>query len=223
MRRSAAAVPRPAVRRAAYCLPARRCAARAPAVEECADALTRPAGCPGGRQPGGATRGAGERSLSRQTERREKVAVRARRALAGVHEPRVAARRCQRGQPEAQRRWSYALSRLVILEFTRTYAVIAGTCCLCMAALLRVAVVLAASLPKAVKGRCYKTLSFLLSIHFLYPRTCLVAVVADAGFGAALPAGRGTAAALPRMALSPHTPSPFGDTYEFRSPLTRSC
>ena len=85
MRRSAGAVPRPAVHRAAYCLPVRRCAARPPAVEECADAPTRPAGCPGGRQPGGATRGAGEHSLSRQTERREKVAVRARRTLAGVH------------------------------------------------------------------------------------------------------------------------------------------
>ena len=44
----------------------------------------------------------------------------------------------------------------------------------------------------------------LLSIHFLYPRTCLVAVVAGAGLGAALPAGRGTAAALPpHGALAP--------------------
>ena len=51
-------------------------------------------------------------------------------------------------------RWrSCALSRLVILEFTPTCAVTAGTCCLCMVVLLSVAVVLAASLPEAVKGR----------------------------------------------------------------------
>ena len=51
----------------------------------------------------GATRGAGERSLSQQTKGREKVAVRARRTLAGVHGSRVVARRCQRGQLEARK------------------------------------------------------------------------------------------------------------------------
>ena len=59
MRRSAAAVPRPVVRRAAYCLAVRRCAARPPVVQECTDAPTSPAGCPGGHQPWGATRGRG--------------------------------------------------------------------------------------------------------------------------------------------------------------------
>ena len=101
MRRSAVAVPRPVVHRTD--LTARCCAARAPAVEECTDAPTSSAGCPGGRQPGEATRGAGERSLSRQTERRKKVVVRARRTLAGVHGPRVAARRCQRDQLETRK------------------------------------------------------------------------------------------------------------------------
>ena len=64
-----------------------------------------------------------ERSLSRQTERREKVAVRARRTLASVHGPRVATRRCQRGQLKAG---SYTLSRLVIHKFTRTCTIVEG-------------------------------------------------------------------------------------------------
>ena len=49
----------------------------------------------------------------------------------------------------------------------------------------------------------------------MYPRTFLVAIVAGAGLGAALPAGRGTAAALPRLALSPHTPSPAVEQSQF--------
>ena len=65
MRRSATAVPRPAIHRVAYCFPTRRCAARPPAVEECKDVPTRPAGCPRGHQPWGTTRGMGEHSLSR--------------------------------------------------------------------------------------------------------------------------------------------------------------
>ena len=119
MRRSAAAVPRPAIRCVVYCLPARRCVARSPAVEDCADAPIRLAGCPGGRQPGGATRGVGERSLSRLTERREKVAVRATRTLAGVHGPRVAARHSQRSQPEARK---LAELRLVTPRHPRVHA-----------------------------------------------------------------------------------------------------
>ena len=103
MRRSVAAVPRPAVHRVAYSLAVRYCAARPPVVEECADAPIRPAGCLGGRQPGGATRGVGERSLSRLTELREKVAVRARHTLAGVHGPVVAVRRYQRGKTDARK------------------------------------------------------------------------------------------------------------------------
>ena len=200
MRRSAVAVPRPAVRRAAYCLAVRRCAARPPAVEECADAPIRPARCPGGRQPGGATRGAGERSLSRLTERRKKVAVRARRTLAGVHGPRVAARRCQRGQPEARK---LAELRRVMPRHLRVHASLRcygwNVLPLCGGA---------TACGRRPQGRCCKTPSSLLSIHSLCPRTCLVAVVAGASLGAALLAGRGTAAALPRMALSPHTPSP---------------
>ena len=74
-------------------------------------------------------------------------------------------------------RWrSCASSRLVNLEFTRTCTIMAGTCCLCVAAILRVAVVLAASLPVAVKGRCCKTL-FLSTFNTLFvsthvPRGC---------------------------------------------------
>ena len=94
MRRSAAAVPRLLFAARLTALTARRCAARAPAVDKCADAPTSPAGCLGGHEPGGATRGAGERSLSRETERREKDAVCAGRTLAGVHGSSVAARRC---------------------------------------------------------------------------------------------------------------------------------
>ena len=104
MRRSAAAVPRPAVHRAAYCLPARRCIARPPAVEECADAPTRPAGCPGSHKPGGATRGArcgGPLAVAAYGGAR-KVVVRARRTQAGVHGPLDATRRRQRGQPDAK-------------------------------------------------------------------------------------------------------------------------
>ena len=123
MRRSAAAVLRPAVHREAYCLYLFRCAARPPAVEECTDAPTNSAGCLGGRQPGGASRGAGERSLSQQTEWREKVAVRAGRTLAGVHGPRVDARRCQRGQREAQKG---AELRLVTPRHPRVHA---NQCC----------------------------------------------------------------------------------------------
>ena len=53
-------------------------------------------------------------------------------------------------------RWrSCALSRLVTHEFTQSCAVMAGTCSLCVAALQRVAVVLAALLPEALKGRCF--------------------------------------------------------------------
>lgn len=54
-------------------LPARRCAARLP--EECTDAQTCQASCPGVRRPGGATRSAGERSASQQMERRERVVL----------------------------------------------------------------------------------------------------------------------------------------------------
>ena len=150
----------------------------------------------------------GERSLSRQTERREKVAVRARRTLAGVHRPHVAARRCQHGQPEAQKG---AELRLVT---PRHLLVHANLRCYCWNVLPVCGGATACGRrPRYfASGGCEGTLlqnSFsLLSIHFLYPRTCLVAVVAGAGLGAALPAGRGTAAALPRMAVSPHTPSP---------------
>ena len=208
MRRSAAAVPRPAVRRAAYCLAVRRYAARAPAEEECADAPTSPAGYIGGHQPGGATRGAGERSLLRQTERREKVDVRARHTLAGVHGPRVAARRCQRGQPEAQK---VAELRLVTPRHPRVHA---NLRCYCW----NVLPVCGGATACGRRPRCFAsggcegtTLrnAFLsafdtLSISTHVPRGCR---------GGRIPwrrllAVQGTAAALPRKALSPHTPSP---------------
>ena len=181
-----------------------RCAARPPAVEDCADAPTSPAGCPGGRQPWGATRGAGKRSLSWHGEARKSRC--SRRAHAGWC-PRTS--RCCPALPTwpAESR-SYASSRLVIHKFTRTCTIMTGTCCLCMAAILRVAAVLASSLPDAVKGRCCETL-FSRAFNTLFvctqvPRGCR----GGRRPWRRLPAGRGTAAALPRMALSPHTPSP---------------
>ena len=92
----------PAIRRAASSTAVRCCATRLLAVKESAGAPKSPAGCPGGHQPRGndaQRRGA----LNVAAERREKVAVRAGRALGNVHGPRVAARRCQSGQPKARR------------------------------------------------------------------------------------------------------------------------
>ena len=152
MRRSATAVPRPAVHRVAYCLAVRRYAARPPAVEECAYAPTRPAGCPGGRQPGGATRGAGERSLSRLTDAKKSLFAPGARWLVSTDLALLlGAANVASLKPGSWR--SYASSRHVIHELTPTITIMAGTCCLCVAELLRVAVVLAASLREAVKGQ----------------------------------------------------------------------
>lgn len=49
----------------------------------------------------------------------------------------------------------------------------AGTCCLCVAVLLHVAIVLAASLSEVVGGHCSNTISSQLSIHPLFPCKCL--------------------------------------------------
>ena len=58
-------------------------------------------------------------ALAVAAERREKVAVCARRTLAGVHRPHVAALRCQCGQPEAQKG---AELRLVTPRYPRAHA-----------------------------------------------------------------------------------------------------
>ena len=155
MRRSAAAVPRPAVRRAAYCLAVRRCAARPPAEEECTDAPTRPAFCP-------VVTNLGERRAARGSARCRGRPRGAKKSLfaPGVRwlvstDPSLLPGAANAASRKPGRRRSCVSSRLVIHDFMRICTILAGTRCLCMVALLRVAVVLAASLPEAVKGRCF--------------------------------------------------------------------
>ena len=147
-----------------------RCAARPPAVEECTDTPASPAGCPGGRQPGGATRGAGSAPY-RGRRRGAKKSLFAPGARWLVFTDLVLLPGAANAASQRPERWrSCASSHLVVYEFTQTCAVMAGTCCLCVAALLRVAIVPAASLPVAVKGRHWKTLSSLL-FNTLYVST----------------------------------------------------
>ena len=182
MARSRPSAP-PAVHRAAYSAPL-RCA-----VEECTDAPTRPAGCPGGRQPGVWTRGAGERSLSRQDGGAKKS--RKSRTLAGVHGPRAATRRCQRGQPETRK-----VSQLRLVE-PRHPRVRANLHCFGW----NVLPVCGGATACGRRPRCFTSggcegttllKAFLSAFNTLcFHARSSVAVVAGAGLGDALPAGRG--------------------------------